>query len=108
MNLAAGRCGAFRAFIPLAALLSLTAPAAAYVCKLSPDGTAVIVKTSNPGPQPVQCTVTCRFKVPDGVDAITCTQTIPAGAAEWYLCLRPAAGKNYDALDGGEENRVKP
>jgi hypothetical protein len=68
----------------------------------------VIVKTSNPGPQPVQCTVTCRFKVPDGVDAITCTQTIPAGAAEWYLCLRPAAGKNYDALGGGEENRVKP
>lgn len=105
----AARIPAMRPSLWIAASSLLAAsPAAAYVCKLSPDGTSVIVKTSNANPQPMLCTVTCRFKVPEGIATVTCTQTIPAGVAEWYVCLRPAAGKNYGDPDGGEENCVKP
>jgi hypothetical protein len=89
-------------------MLAATPAAQAFTCKLSPDGTSVIVKTGNPYPQPTSCTVNCRFKVPGGVETISCTQKIPGGAADWYVCLRPAAGKNYGALDGGDENCVKP
>jgi hypothetical protein len=39
---------------------------------------------------------------------ITCTQTIPPGAKDWYVCIRPAAGKNYGALAGGDEKCAKP
>jgi len=88
--------------------LAAASPAAAFTCKLSPDGTSVIVKTSNPNPQPVSCTVTCRFAVPQGTADITCTQTIPPGAKDWYVCIRPAAGKNYGALAGGDEKCAKP
>jgi len=96
-----------RAAAALIALLAASS-AAAFTCKLSPDGSSVIVKTSNPNPQPAQCTVSCRFKTPDGVATVTCTQTIPAGATDWYVCLRAAAGKNYGDVDGGDENCSKP
>ena len=97
------------AVFPLVALtLAAASPAAAFTCKLSPDGTSVIVKTSNPTPQPVSCTVTCRFAVAEGTADIICTQTIPPGAKDWYVCIRPAAGKNYGALAGGDEKCAKP
>jgi hypothetical protein len=88
--------------------LAAASPAAAFTCKLSPDGTSVIVKTSNHNTQPASCTVTCRFAVPGGTASITCTQTIPAGATDWYVCIRPAAGKNYGAPAGGDETCAKP
>jgi hypothetical protein len=88
--------------------LAATSPAAAFTCTLSPDKTSVIVKTSNPNSQPASCTVTCRFAVPGGTASITCTQTIPAGPKDWYVCIRPAAGKNYGAPAGGEEKCAKP
>jgi hypothetical protein len=88
--------------------LAAASPAAAFTCKLSPDGTSVIVKTSNPNTQPASCTVTCRFAVPGGTASITCTRTIPAGAKDWYVCIRPAAGKNYGAPAGGDETCAKP
>jgi hypothetical protein len=83
--------------------LAAASPAAAFTCKLSPDGTSVIVKTGNPN-----STVTCRFAVPQGTADITCTQTIPPGAKDWYVCIRPAAGKNYGAVAGGDEKCAKP
>ncbi len=89
-------------------LLAADSAAQAFTCKLSPDGTSVIVKTGNPYPKDTSCTVNCRFAVPGGVETITCTQKIPGGAADWYVCVRPAAGKNYGALDGGDENCAKP
>jgi hypothetical protein len=88
--------------------LAAASPAAAFTCKLSPDGTSVIVKTSNHNTQPASCTVTCRFAVPGGTASITCTQTIPAGAKDWYVCIRPAAGKNCGAPAGGDETCAKP
>jgi hypothetical protein len=88
--------------------LAAASPAAAFTCKLSPDGTSVIVKTSNHNTQPASCTVTCRFAVPGGTASITCTQTIPAGAKDWYVCIRTAAGKNCGAPAGGDETCAKP
>jgi hypothetical protein len=43
-----------------------------------------------------------------GTADITCTQTIPPGAKDWYVCIRPAAGKNYGAVAGGDEKCAKP
>jgi hypothetical protein len=72
--------------------LAAASPAAAFTCKLSPDGTSVIVKTSNHNTQPASCTVTCRFAVPGGAASITCTQTIPAGATDCtFASGRPPA-----------------
>jgi hypothetical protein len=82
------------------ATLAAASPATAFKCTLSPDKTSVIVKTSNPNPEPALCTVTCRFTVPEGTASVTCTQTIPPGAKDWYVCTRPAAGKNYGAPAG--------
>ena len=88
--------------------LAAASQAPAFTCTLSPDKTSVIGKTSNPNLQPASCTVTCRFAVPEGTASITCTQTIPAGAKDWYVCIRPAAGKNYGAAAGGDETCAKP
>jgi hypothetical protein len=90
------------------ATLATASPAAAFTCALSLDKTAVIVKSSNPNPQPASCTVTCRFTVPEGTASITCSQTIPTGVKDWYVCIRPAAGKNYGAPAGGDETCAKP
>jgi hypothetical protein len=89
-------------------VLAATSAASAFTCKLSPDGTSLIVKTGNPYPNEASCTVNCRFAVPGGIETVSCTQKIPGGAADWYVCVRPAAGKNYGALAGGDENCVKP
>ena len=88
--------------------LAAASPAVAFTCTLSPDKTSVILKTSNPNSQAASCTVTCRFAVPEGTASITCTQTIPAGAKDWYVCIRPATGKSYGAPAGGEEKCAKP
>jgi hypothetical protein len=82
--------------------LAAASPAAAFTCALSPD------KTCNPNSQPASCTVTCRFAVPEGTASITCTEIIPAGAKDWYVWIRPAAGKNYGAPAGGDETCAKP
>lgn len=75
--------------------------AAAFICTLSPDKSTVIVKVSNPYAQKAACTVTCNFITPDGIKSITCTQAVPGGAKNWYVCIRPAAGKSYGDLDSG-------
>jgi hypothetical protein len=89
---------------PLVAVIFVTciafAPCAtAYTCTISPKGDAVIVKTDNPGAEPLTCTVTCRF----AAATFNCTQTIPAGARNWYVCLRPTHGKNIGQLQDGSE-----
>src|SRR5262245_48912888 len=88
--------------------LAATSSAAAFTCTLSPDKTSVIWKTSKPKSQAASCTLTCRFAVPEGTASITCTQTIPAGAKDWYVSIRPATGKGYGAPAGGEEKCAKP
>ena len=87
--------------MPAAALLLVAAapPAAAYTCTVAPRGDAVIIKTDNPGAAPKICTVTCRF----ALASFSCTQSIPAGAKNWYVCLRPTRGKSLGALQGGSE-----
>jgi hypothetical protein len=82
--------------------------AAAYTCRLSPAGDSIIVKTGNTGTSDVSCTVTCGFATPQGPLAVTCTQTIPAGSPDWYVCVRPTGGKSVGALEGGEEKCGKP
>jgi len=82
--------------------------AAAYTCRLSPSGDSIIVKTGNNGITDLSCTVTCRFMTPQGPFAVTCTQTIPAGTPDWYVCVRPTGGKSVGALEGGEEKCAKP
>jgi hypothetical protein len=82
--------------------------AAAYTCRLSPSGDSIIVKTGNTGIADLSCTVTCRFSTPQGPFAVTCTQTIPAGTPDWYVCVRPTRGKSVGALEGGEEKCAKP
>ena len=91
-----------------AVLLAGPEHAAAFTCTLSPDKSTVIVKTSNPNAQAQSCTVTCRFVVPDGIATVSCTQTVPAGAKDWYVCIRPTGGKPYGNLDGGEEKCAQP
>ena len=98
-------------FVIAACAILLLAPAeraAAYICTISPKGDAVIVKTSNPYPQSTSCTVPCRFVVPDGIATVKCTQTVPGGAKDWYVCLRPTGGKAYGKLEGGSEDCQKP
>jgi len=82
--------------------------AAAFICTLSPDKSTVIVKVSNPYAQQTTCTVTCNFVTPGGIERITCTQNVPGSAKDWYVCIRPAAGKSYGNLDSGSENCTKP
>ena len=82
--------------------------AAAFTCALSPDKSAVIVKVTNPYAQQSACTVTCNFTTPRGIESLTCTQTVPGGAKDWYVCIRPAAGKSYGDLDSGSETCAKP
>jgi hypothetical protein len=90
-----------RCLLAAAALACLTAaPAAAYTCTVSPHGDAVVIKADNPSANPKTCTVTCRF----AYVRLTCTQNIPAGAHNWYVCLRPTSGKKLGALQGGNEN----
>src|SRR5262249_17538961 len=95
--------------ILLGCLLSVAVPtlAAAYTCRLSPAGDAIMVKTGNASAADLSCTVTCRFTTPQGPFVVNCTQTIPAGQADWYVCLRPTGGKSIGALEGGEEKCVK-
>lgn len=81
--------------------------AAAFICTLSPDKSTVIVKVSNPYAHQTACTVTCNFITPDGIKSVTCTQTVPGGAKDWYVCIRPG-GKSYGNLDSGSENCTKP
>jgi hypothetical protein len=82
--------------------------AATFTCTLSPDKSTVIVKVSNPYAQQTACTVTCNFITPDGIKSVTCTQTVPGNAKDWYLCIRPAVGKSYDNLDSGSESCIRP
>jgi hypothetical protein len=89
-------------------LFACTQPAAAYTCTISPKGDAVIVKTDNAGAEPVTCTVSCRFAVAGGTQTVTCTQQIPGGARNWYVCLRSTGGKAFGKLVEGSENCVKP
>jgi hypothetical protein len=89
-------------------LLAVADRAAAFICTLSPDKSTVIVKVSNPYAQQTACTVTCNFITPDGIKSVTCTQTVPGGAKDWYVCIHPAAGKSYSNLDSGSENCTKP
>jgi hypothetical protein len=91
-----------------AAVLAAPNVAAAYTCRLSPSGDSVIVKTGNTGITDLSCTVTCRFTTPQGPFAVTCTQTIPAGTPDWYVCVRPTGGKSVGALEGGDEKCTKP
>jgi hypothetical protein len=89
-----------RCLIAAAALVCLTAaPAAAYTCTIAPHGDSVIIKTSNTGAAPKICTVTCRFTFA----RFSCTQNIPAGASNWFVCVRSTRGKNLGALQGGSE-----
>jgi hypothetical protein len=89
-----------RFLLAAAALVLLAAqPAAAVTCKLSPRGDSLLIKTSNPSAAPKTCTVTCRF----ALARFSCTQNIPAGAKDWYVCVRPTRGKNLGALQGGSE-----
>ena len=68
----------------------------------------MIVKTGNPDAQPKSCTVTCNFAVPGGVEPITCTQMIPGGAKDWYVCIRPTGGKALGAFESGSEKCEPP
>ena len=90
------------------ALLTLIPDAArAYTCRLSPAGDAIMVKTGNSSGNSVSCTVRCRFTTPQGPPFdVTCTQTIPANTQDWFVCIRPTAGKSVGAFEGGEEKCV--
>ncbi len=97
-----------RIFAFLLFLLLSAQPAFAYICTISPKGDAVLVKTGNPYAQTTTCTVTCRFVVPDGIATITCSQTVPGGAKDWFICIRPTEGKAFGKLEGGSEQCAKP
>ena len=82
-------------------------PAAAFSCTVSPDRSTVTVKTSNPAPRPRVCTVDCRFETPDGPLVMSCTQLIPGGANDWYVCVRSTGGRALRVSpDGGSEQCV--
>ncbi len=80
-------------------LLAAQPAAAAITCKLAPHGDSLLIKTSNPGAAPKTCTVTCRF----ALARFACTQNIPAGAKDWYVCVRPTRGKKLGAFQGASE-----
>jgi hypothetical protein len=94
--------------ILLLLLLAGADRAAAFICTLSPDKSTVIVKVSNPYARQTVCTVTCKFVTPSGIESITCTQSVPGGAKNWYVCIRPAAGKSYANVDSGSESCTEP
>ncbi len=85
-------------------LVVASAPAAAYTCTVTPKGDAVVIKTDNPSSEPKRCTVSCRFAVEQGSETIDCTQQIPPGAKDWYVCLRPTNGKPFGELQSGHES----
>jgi hypothetical protein len=78
-----------------AAVFLMASPgvSSAFICTVSPDKSAVIIKVSNPYPQETSCTVNCHFKIPGGMASVSCTKTVPASAQGWVL---PAAdqGRN--------------
>ena len=89
-------------------LLLLPGMAAAYTCRVSPAGDAIMIKTGNNSAGDVSCTVRCRFTTPAGPPFdVTCTQTIPANTTDWFVCIRPTGGKSVGAFEGGEEKCVK-
>ncbi len=77
-------------------------PAFAYSCAMSPAKDAVIVKTDNASDRAVTCKVDCTFKAAEGPVTISCAQQIPAGAKNWYVCLRPIGGKALEFVGGSE------
>jgi len=77
-------------------------PAFAYSCAMSPAKDAVIVKTDNASDRAVTCKVDCTFKAAEGPVTISCAQQIPAGAKNWYVCLRPTGGKALEFVGGSE------
>lgn len=85
------------------AMLAPAAPAVAYSCALSADSTIVVVKTGNPDPRPKLCTVSCRFLTPDGPLEFSCTQRIPGGVKEWYVCVRSTGGRDLGRFEDGNE-----
>ena len=88
-----------RRILAAALVLFAAGPAAAATCQLSPHGDSLVIRTSNPSAAPKTCTVTCRFTLA----RFACTQNIPAGANNWYVCLRPTRGKNIGAFQGAGE-----
>ena len=80
----------------------------AYSCAMSPARDAAIIKTDNSRDREATCKVECVFAGQDGPVTISCTQKIPAGAKNWYVCLRPTGGKAYGQLEGGSESCAKP
>ena len=49
-----------------------------------------------------------RFTTPQGPPFdVTCTQTIPANTRDWFVCIRPTAGKSVGTFEGGEEKCVR-
>ena len=57
--------------------------------------------------QPTSCTVSRRFAGPGGPATVNCTQQIPGGAKNWYVCLRPTGGKAL-TFESGSETCKKP
>jgi hypothetical protein len=52
-------------------------------------------------------TVDCRFVTPDGPLVMSCTQVIPGGTKDWYVCVRATGGRPLQASpDGGSEQCV--
>jgi hypothetical protein len=74
----------------------------AYSCAMSPARDAVIIKTDNSRDREATCKVECVFAGQDGPVTISCAQKIPAGAKNWYVCLRPTGGKLVEFVSGRE------
>jgi hypothetical protein len=53
-------------------------------------------------------TACVQIVTPSGIESITCKQNVPGGAKDWYVCIRPAAGKSYGNVDSGNESCTKP
>ena len=94
-------------FVVASLMLAGAQPAAAFTCKVTVKGDAVIIRTDNPYAKPATCTVSCRFNVPGGTASVDCTQQIPGRAKNWYVCLRPTGGNAYKFI-GGIERCDKP
>ena len=74
----------------------------AYSCTVSPDGKSVIVKVSNPAAFKKSCTVNCQFDMPGGSASVSCSDTVPAGATDHELCVKPTGGDKYTFSEGNE------
>jgi hypothetical protein len=101
---------AMKTTLLLGALCMLLSPgvAGAYTCRVSPAGDAIMIKTGNNTASATSCTVTCRFKTPQGPPFdVTCIQTIPPNTPDWFVCIRPTGGKAVGAFEGGEEKCAK-